>query len=100
MIRRYYCFYDWEFAGIPVQIAICPQWSETLNVMHIEVRSDVEQAQRRALPITETGYKSIFTHDLTDDLDSVFEWIKQEVHRASNQKPQWAQVDLFGGGDG
>ena len=42
--------------GIDIEIRHCPMWSKVAEIDHIEVISE----DRQALPITETGYRSLF----------------------------------------
>ena len=42
--------------GITLEIRHCPMWSKIAEIDHIEVVSE----DRQVLPVTETGYRSLF----------------------------------------
>jgi len=77
----------WE--GIALSIRWTPNWlgrDDEYAIGHLEIESD----DRHALPMTETGYRSHFTH--RDDIDAyggavafVDEWLK-ETSRSKSWK--------------
>lgn len=69
---------DWR--GLEIEIRYCPDWTNSMHVAHIEV----ESVCRSPLPITETGYRSLFTNaDLVEKLGGavsfVEHWLDEEA---------------------
>jgi hypothetical protein len=84
--------------GIGLEIRHCPTWSKAAEIDHIEVISD----ERQPLPITETGYKSLFIlpeyiAEKGDAKDYVFAWLNHEAQSEAWKRSQSAarQLSLF-----
>lgn len=85
--------YQTTWHNIPIQIDYNPDYSKAYRdiygypLAHIEVRAD------RALPITETGYKSIFLAEpLVSDYGTVTAYVTAMLDEAG-QSPKWKQVE-------
>ena len=91
--------------GIDVTIKYCPRWlcsdEDTMITQHIEIYS----AERIALPITETGYKSLFMNgtDALADYDNdpvafVLAWMDGATKSKAwlDHVERSRQPDLFG----
>jgi len=59
-----YCIYQAEWRGISLEIGHAPSWLKGID--HIEIRS----ANNVPIPITETGYKSLFIPSAQTDITS------------------------------
>jgi len=84
--------------GIDIEIRHFPTWSETAGIDHIEVISD----QRKPLPITETGYKSLFIMpeyiaEKGTAHDYVLAWLDHEAQSKAWKRNQTdaRQLSLF-----
>lgn len=75
--------------GIDIEIRHCPMWSRAAEIDHIEVISEDHQA----LPITETGYRSLFIKpEYIDAFGTatayVLGWLDEEA-----KSPDWAHKE-------
>ena len=84
--------------GIGLEIRHCPTWSEAAGIDHIEVVSD----ERQPLPITGTGYKSLFIlpeyiAEKGDAKDYVLAWLDHEAQSEAWKRSQSEarQLSLF-----
>lgn len=94
MARRFhnkskvYCIHRVEWRGIGLEIRHMPSWCSGMD--HIEIRSE----HKRPIPITATGYKSLFVsvHDMdgvSDPVSHVLAWLDRE---AAN--PDWKNIEV------
>ena len=84
--------------GIMLEIRHFPTWSKAADIDHIEVISD----QRQPLPITETGYKSLFIRpeyiaEKGTAQDYVLAWLDHEAESETWKRLQSEarQLTLF-----
>jgi len=55
--------FTFEWQGIAVTLTYCPDYSETIRKIQGYVLAHIEVRAETRLPITETGYRSIFLPD-------------------------------------
>ena len=75
--------------GITLEIRHCPMWSKIAEIDHIEVVSE----DRQVLPITETGYRSLFIKPEYierhgDARAYVLTWLDEEA-----KSPKWTRKE-------
>lgn len=75
--------------GITLEITHCPMWSRAAEIDHIEVVSE----HRQVLPITETGYRSLFIKpEYIEAYGSaqayVLGWLDEEA-----KSPEWTRKE-------
>lgn len=75
--------------GITLEIRHCPMWSKIAEIDHIELVSE----DRQVLPITETGYRSLFIKpEYIEHHGSakayVLGWLDAEA-----KSPEWARKE-------
>ena len=80
---QHYQSYRLDWRGLEIEIRYCPDWTSSIHIAHIEV----ESLCRSPLPITETGYRSLFTNaDLVEKLGGVVSfvehWLNEEAEDA------------------
>lgn len=93
---RSYCIHKIEWRGVQLEIEHMPSWSHGMD--HIEIRSE----NRVPIPITETGYKSLFvaTKDIevtSDPVAYVLAWLDHEAcsDEWKCKAVEQAQLSLF-----
>jgi hypothetical protein len=93
---RCYCVHIVEWQGINLEIRHSPNWVSGMD--HIEIHS----LDREPLPITETGYKSLFIPSVETDIteapaDYVLAWLDHESTSDEWQSKavERAQLSLF-----
>jgi hypothetical protein len=87
-----------EWCGIAIEITHVSPWSRVAGIDHIEVRS----GGRVPLPITDTGYRSLFIYpeqfsDYDSAADYVRAWLDDEARGGAWKRAQEAgrQLSLF-----
>ncbi|WP_323772155.1 hypothetical protein [Antarctobacter sp.] len=93
--RAEYEIYQMTWRDIAVEIRHCPSWfsvpEDGFVTQHIEIRS----AEKRLLPITETGYRSHFLNGADalaefdhDPVAFVFWWLDEAA-----KDPSWTRME-------
>jgi hypothetical protein len=93
-----YQSYRLDWRGFEIEIRYCPEWTSSMRVAHIEV----ESVCRSPLPITDTGYRSLFINaDLVEELGGatsfVEHWLNEETEDSGwkSSEDRRRQFSLF-----
>jgi len=78
--------------GITLEIRHCSMWSKIAEIDHIEVKSE----DRQVLPVTETGYRSLFIKPEYIEAHGnaqayVLGWLDEEA-----KSPEWTRKEADG----
>jgi len=98
MKQSTYQTYRLDWREMEIEVRYCPNWTKSMQVAHIEV----ESVCRSPLPITETGYRSLFTNpesveEFGGPISFVEAWLNDEADDAGWKRAEESrrQFSLF-----